>query len=186
MGRPKQVLPYGSTTLVGAVVVAAQASTVDEVVVVTGFHGAEVAAAVRESARIVRNPDPAAGNMSSLVTGLNAVGEGRGVVVLLSDMPNVSTEIVDALIAAVDDSGADAGWVAYSDGSGHPIVLGEHILEEVRDLTGSKALWRYLMSLATDRRLVLVVDDSKPVDVNTLDDFENVTRRLRHQEPDQG
>lgn len=181
MGRAKQVLPYGSTTMVGAVVAAARASTVDDVVVVTGFHGSVVAAAVGESARIVENPEPAAGNMLSLVTGLNAVDDGCGVVVLLSDMPSVSVELVDALINGVHTSGADAGWVAYNDGSGHPIVLSPTTFADVRDLEGRKALWRHLRSFLPGRLFVLHVDSPKPIDVNTADDYEAVTRRLRDQ-----
>ncbi|NHZ70217.1 MAG: NTP transferase domain-containing protein [Proteobacteria bacterium] len=186
MGGPKQTLPYGSTTLVGSAVAVAQASIVDDVVVVTGFHGPAVSAAVQESARVVENPDPAAGNMSSLMMGLDALEEGSGVVVLLSDMPEVSIDVVDALIEGVHSSGADAGWVAYSNGDGHPIFLMARILEEVRDLTGPKALWRYLVSLPPDRLFVLEIDAPRPIDVNTADDYEAVIRRLQSRDPDQG
>jgi len=169
MGNPKQVLPYGSNTLVGTVVDTANRSLAEDVVVVTGFHNSEVAAAVGTSARIVHNSDAAAGNMSSLVVGIDSLAEIDGVVVLLSDMPRVASDTIDALV----------NGVVGSDGEGHPIVLRTSTFDVVRTLTGPKALWRYLESLDSDSLFVLAVDSSRPIDINTADDYDVAIRDHR-------
>jgi len=179
MGTAKQVLPYGSKTLVGAVVDEANRSVVQDVVVVTGFHSTQVAAAVGTSARIVHNPDAAAGNMSSLVIGIDDVAEVDGVVVLLSDMPQVTSHTIDALVSGVVDTGAVAGWVEYANGEGHPVVLSVSTFEIVRTLTGPKALWRYLESLDPGSLFVFTLDSPRPIDINTQDDYYAATRDLQ-------
>lgn len=178
MGVIKQVLPYGSSTLIGTVVETARDSILDDVVVVTGFHSAEVAAAVGNVARIVYNPDAASGNMSSLVSGIDAAPDTVGVVVLLSDTPQVLPSTIDALVAGVVESGSVAGWVSYSDGKGHPIVLCASTFGFVRTLEGPKALWRYLESLDSDALFVLSVDSARPIDINTEDDYAVAIRDL--------
>jgi len=183
MGVIKQVLPYGLNTLVGSVVEVANRSVVDDVVVVTGFHSTEVAAAVGTRARIVHNPDAASGNMSSLVVGLDGVADVDGVVVLLSDMPHVTAETIDALVSGVVGTGSAAGLVAYADGEGHPIVLRSSTFEIVKTLTGPKALWRYLESLDAESLFVLDLDSARPIDINTDDDYDAAIRGLRGEMP---
>lgn len=179
MGTPKQVLPFGDTTMVGAVIRAARASHAADVIVVTGFHRDEVEAVVGSSVCVVRNPAPETGNMSSLLVGLEAAGDVDGVVVLVSDMPRVSSSAIDALIDGVSGREAYAGWVEYTDGRGHPIALAGKAFEKVRRLSGPKALWPYLDSLDDDDVFVRKVTDSRPIDVNTPQDYDRLTHPPR-------
>ncbi len=178
MGSPKQVLTYGDTTMVGAVVDTARRSRVADVIVVTGFHGEQVEPAVGSRARIVHNANAVSGNMSSLVVGLDAVAGTDGVIVLLSDMPQVTPDVIDTLIDAMSEHGERAGWIEYSDGPGHPVALAAASFDEVRHLRGPKALWRYLEALESSDVAVAKVETPKPTDVNTQEDYERVTRSV--------
>ena len=176
METPKQVLPFRDTTMVGAVVRAAERSLAVDILVVTGFHREEVEAAVGTSVRLVHNPQARSGNMSSLIAGLDAVGDVDGVVVLLSDMPQVSSVVIDAVITGMSTSGARAGWVQYTDAGGHPVALSAASFADVRALVGPKALWRYLEALDASDVFAARVESDKPVDVNTSADYERVIR----------
>lgn len=177
MGLPKPALPYGSTTMVGAVVRSAGKADVSPVIVVTGFHEDAVAAAVGGSALIVHNENPERGNLSSLLVGMDAVGDTAGVVLLLADMPEVRVDLIVSLVDGMIASASKAGWVEYRDGRGHPIALSAASFEDVRTLRGSKALWPFLSSLSGDETFVVRVDERIPIDVNTPEDYLSVRRR---------
>ncbi|MGI9584123.1 MAG: nucleotidyltransferase family protein [Acidimicrobiia bacterium] len=184
MGRAKVVLSVGSQSMVGSVVSSARLAGLDDVVVVTGYHGDVVADEIEGTARIVQNPDASRGNMSSLVTGLDAVPDSDGVVVLLGDMPLVSHEIIRSVRDTLASGGATACWVEYTDADdrpvmGHPVGLAAAAFPAVRRLTGRKALWKYLEGLPDVDVARVEVEEPKPLDVNTADDYEQLTRQLR-------
>jgi CTP:molybdopterin cytidylyltransferase MocA len=176
MGSPKVVLPYGTTTMVRAVVGAVVAADLSPVIVVTGFHGGVVGEAVGRSARVVHNPHPESGNLSSLLIGLDALGDVDGAVVVLADMPGVQSEVVAALADGLIESGSLGGWVEYADGWGHPMAIGRSAFDDVRALTGPRPLWPFLSSLRGEDTFILHVDSTRPIDVNTPEDHERVTR----------
>ena len=70
LGQPKQLLPFGATTLLGTVVSEARAaSALDEVIVVLGGAAAEVRRGVElTGAKVVENPEFADGCSSSYPT----------------------------------------------------------------------------------------------------------------------
>jgi molybdenum cofactor cytidylyltransferase len=67
MGRvTKQLLPWGNTTVLGRTIANAQASDVHDLVVVTGYQAAAVAAVAQAAGvETVYNPDYATGEMLS-------------------------------------------------------------------------------------------------------------------------
>ncbi len=176
MGSPKPTLAYGRTTMVGAAVSAANTAELAPVIVVTGFHGDVVSKAVGGSAQVVHNPHPESGNLSSLLVGLDAAGDVDGAIVLLADMPEVRSEVIADLAVGLIASGGRSGWVEYADGRGHPIALARRTFEDVRTLTGPRPLWPYLASLSEGDRFVLQIDTPQPINVNTPEDYERVTR----------
>jgi molybdenum cofactor cytidylyltransferase len=176
MGLPKQVLPYRSTTMVGAVVDTAIDAGLAPVIVVTGFHEHAVVVAVGDDALLAHNPNAATGNMSSLLVGLDQVGDAGGVVVLLADMPEVDTEVVVRLADGMSGSSDLAGWVEYSNGRGHPIALARSVFNDVRTLSGPKAIWPFLSSIPEEDAFVVRVDAPRPTDVNTPAEYERITK----------
>ena len=174
MGIAKPAMPFGDSTMVGAVIATARDAGLDPVIVVAGFHGNEVAEAVDDAARIVYNPDPGRGNMSSLLVGLDAIGDVDAVVVLLSDMPLVEASTLEALCRGLVDSGAVCGWTRYTDGRGHPVAFTPSGVEAIGGLSGTKALWPWFDSLDGPERFELVIDATVPSDINTPADYDNL------------
>lgn len=183
MGVPKAALPYGSSTVVGSVVEIGHASGLAPIVVVSGFHSDEVSEAVGNSATIAHNEHPELGNMSSLLVGVDAVGDIDGVVVLLADMPGVERRVIVDLVEGFARSGARCGWVEYSGERGHPIVLLLPVLDELRTLTGTKPLWPYFSSLPDSDVFVLPVNSPKPADINTPADYDRATNKAQKPNP---
>lgn len=179
MGSPKQLLPFEGRPLLERVLDEVNASGLDEVLVVLGANAERIEEEVRLGrARVVRNPDHAEGMSSSLRAGLRALGPEVGrVVVILGDQPGVTAALLDELLGLQAGSGLPAAALSF-EGMLHPPVVME------------RSLWGDLEALSGDvgcRRLIRArpelvaplpapVPGHHPVDVDTPEDYERLTR----------
>jgi len=166
LGRPKQLLPYGDTTLLGHVVATARACAFDQLVVAIGGAADEVRAAVDlRGAQVVVNEAYGDGCSSSIAAAL-AVVEGDVLVLMLGDQPGVTAETVGALLAGRGD--AALAVCRYADGRGHPIAFAQDVFGELANLHGDKGVWKLL-----DRGPVTEVPIAGriPLDVDTEADY---------------
>jgi len=98
--QTKQLLPWQDTTMLGWVVRRAEASLLDDVVVVVG-HDAEAIRrhVVLQRARFVVAPDFHEGCTSSIRAGLEALQpQSAAVVLILGDQPGIETETIAAVV----------------------------------------------------------------------------------------
>jgi molybdenum cofactor cytidylyltransferase len=173
LGRPKQLLPYGDKTLLGHVLDTARSCPFDQLVVALG--GA--AEGVREhvdltGADVVVNESFGSGCSSSIAAALAAVDERAELLVLmLGDMPGVTPQTVQALLAGRGD--APLAVCRYDDQRGHPFAFERRIFEELANLHGDKGVWRLLDQRADDVVEVRVAGNV-PLDVDTPEDYEAV------------
>jgi molybdenum cofactor cytidylyltransferase len=172
LGRPKQTLPLGDTTLLGWTVREAEASSLDRVVLVT------TADVETERAEVVEpnGRDPSC-TATSLRSGLAAAGDADAVVLLLGDMPGVDADVIDQVRAAWEDGRPWALATEYEDGRGHPLVFSAEAVETLRAARGPKPAWRLLES-EPDRVAAAHVARPLPRDVDTWEDYEAVLRAL--------
>ena len=173
LGRPKQLLPYRDTTLLGHAVGVARACPFDQLVVALGGAADDVREQVDLSgAEIVVNDAYGAGCSSSIAAALGTIDPRCEVLVLmLGDMPGVTVATVEALIAGRGDS--PLAVCRYDDGRGHPFAFGREVFGELAHLHGDKGVWRLL-----DQRAGEVVEIPRPgpipLDVDTPEDYEAV------------
>lgn len=141
LGRPKQLEPWGTTTLLGHVVERARTFPVDEIWVVLGSDSAEVLSAVDLSGcGVIENPGWEEGLASSLRVGLDALtrlSKAKGALILLGDQPDVSGEVVAELVERFRRSRAQAVVPKYRYMWGNPVIV-------------ARTLWPRLMSLVGD------------------------------------
>lgn len=134
MGRTKQLLPWGTTTVLGQTLRNVQASAVFDTVVVSG-HAAErvevIAAAA--GARSVRNPDFARGEMlSSLQTAVAQLPTTTAaVLVVLADQPTVEPETINRLLHAFWQGRSDIVAPTFNSQRGNPVLIGRRHFNEL-------------------------------------------------------
>ena len=186
MGRPKALLPTGagSETFLARIVTTLQEAGLDDVVVVTA--AGEAAEAVREGlsslpalVRVVENPHPERGQLSSLLVGLAAVDHPgvRAMLVTLVDVPFVTAETVRALLGAYRRSHAPVVRPARRGRHGHPVIFDRGVFDALRHAdpaTGAKAVVRAQGAAVLD---VAVEDAGAFADIDTPEDFAAATRR---------
>lgn len=142
LSRAKLLEPIGGKAMVRHVVEAALQSRVTKTIVVTGHRGDEVRATLGDLAvAIVPNPRFADGLATSISAGLTALqglaGDIDGVVVLLGDMPRVSTHIIDRLIAAFSpDDGRAIVVPTHAGQRGNPVLWGRSLFGQLTTLSG--------------------------------------------------
>ena len=169
---PKQLLPVGGGTLVSLAVRHAEESKLDRVVVVTGHRAAEVAASIAGGrATIVENPHYRHGNMTSFRVGAGALADCDACVVLLADMPGVTTEMIDRLVAEWEQNRPWAAVCSYRGRLAHPLLLSAAALLEATGVEGANGVWRFL-GAAADRVVEIPFDRAVPLDVNTAADYD--------------
>lgn len=139
-GRHKLLAEFDGEPLVRRTVRQAVEATLGPVTVVTGHRNTEVAEAVAGlGAKVEENADFASGMASSLKVGLAAVeAQGLpGMMVLLADMPNVSSADLAVLAEAYRKAGGKAVVRAVSEGQrGNPVILPAATFEALKALEG--------------------------------------------------
>jgi molybdenum cofactor cytidylyltransferase len=176
LGRPKQTLPLGDTTLLGWVVRDVEASSLDEVIVVVGGSEDEARAGLTLArAKITSNAAYASGCASSLMAGIDTAGTCDALMLILGDMPGVDAGVIDAVRADWERHQSWAAVTEYQGVPGHPFVFSAAAFPTLRGLHGDKAVWK-ILDAQPERVRRVPVDRPLPADVDTEDDYLEVCR----------
>ncbi len=168
--RNKLLAKIDAKPMVVRVVDAALDSVAESVVVVTGHEAEAVERVLADRpVRFVHNPDFAAGLSTSLQAGLSALDRDiDAFLVLLGDMPRVSADIINELIATFDPSAGRAIIVPTYDGKrGNPVLWDRHFLAEMRTLAGDVGARHLIGHHAEQVAEVAFADDAILLDIDT-------------------
>jgi molybdenum cofactor cytidylyltransferase len=139
MGQFKLLMPVDGAPMIARTVDALLASSVTDVIVVTGREAEGVQAALGERpVRLTHNPDYADGLSASLKAGLAALpADADAFLVALGDMPKVTADDIDRVIAAYDPDEGRLICVPTFDGkTGNPILWDRRFIEAMQGLGG--------------------------------------------------
>lgn len=171
LGRPKQLLPFGSGTLLDRVLAVARRCPFDQSLCVIGGGGPDVRDHVDMTGfEVVENRAFGEGCSSSIAAALDVVDPRAEVLVLmLGDMPGVTADSVSALITRRGD--AELAACRYDNGRGHPFAFARSVFGDLAALHGDKGVWK-LMDRAGDAVADVQVDGPIPPDIDTWEDYE--------------
>lgn len=162
-GRDKLLEEAGGKPLLRRVADTAWASSASEVIVVLGAR-AEARRDTLGTAplRVVENRQWQSGMASSIRCGIEALGTNvDGVIILLGDMPDVGSDLLDRLIAVFDpERGIDiVRPVAASGPVGNPVLFGQAHFPALGALSGD-----------TGAKSVIAANPDRILDLPTGDD----------------
>ncbi|WP_321169002.1 nucleotidyltransferase family protein [Halorubrum sp. CBA1125] len=154
-------------------------SDVDSVVVVTGHEHERVTAAVADlDVTVVHNEGYEAGQATTVRRGVAAARDrnGAAVLVALGDMPFVSVESVDRLVAAYRAGIGDALAASCEGVRGNPVLFDDRHFDALADVAGDTGGREILL---TGDRSVLVEtgDDGVLADVDRGEDLNELRER---------
>ncbi|WFU10681.1 molybdopterin-binding/glycosyltransferase family 2 protein [Rhizobium sp. CB3090] len=169
-GPHKLLAEFDGIPLVRRSAATALASDASAVVAVTGHRREEIEQALDGLAvERVHNPDYASGMASSLVAGISppTVQRADGVLVMLADMPGVTSDDLKTLIAAFRKANGQAIVRAVSRGKrGNPVILPRAVFDAVTRLEGDVGA-RHIIETAGLPVIDVDIGDAAHLDVDT-------------------
>ncbi len=167
MGRPKQLLPWGESTLIEHCISVANASKLDSLLVVLGSD----ATAIRNSLQvldvdIVVNEEWAKGMASTIKIGVDRLTSGDtpdGILIMLADQPFISSDDLDALIEAFESRDSVIAS-NYKDRLGVPALFGASHFDLLTKLTGDKGAGSILNTMKDSIRTLPIAIDLTDID----------------------
>lgn len=167
MGRLKQLLPYGRSTLVEHAAEQALAAGFDPVVVVVGAEAASVRAALAAwRVRVVENSSWHLGMGSSIQAGMEVLAEAEGVCILLADQPHVEARHLREMQKLLEASVGFAVAAEYNGTLGVPALFKRELFRELRSLEPAAGARALLRRYATPFPL-----PEAAIDIDTPEDF---------------
>jgi molybdenum cofactor cytidylyltransferase len=197
MGSAKALLPIDDRdTFLSRIVRTFHEAGVARIVVVLGHDAAALIERLRPvglSSEVVVNARYDAGQLSSLLTGLDAIesradaAEVEGVLLMLVDAPLVAEETVRAVVGRYRATRAPIVRPVRGTEHGHPVLIDRSLFPLLRaaDPThGAKAVVRAHVSTEGDVR---VDDDGAFLDIDTPEEYKRVFgRKLRRDQKGKG
>lgn len=184
MGKPKATLPCpGGGSFLTRIVTTFLEAGADDVVVVVGQHSQAVIeqfTASGLSARFVENQMHEAGQLTSLIAGLQVVDRPgvRGTLVTLVDIPLVSAGTVRAVIDRYLKARVPIVRPTSGARHGHPLLIDRSLFDAIRHAnpeTGAKPIVRQHASRLGDLE---IEDEGAFTDVDTPADYEKLIKAL--------
>ncbi len=183
MGRPKLLLPWGATTVLGHLLAQWQELRAAQIAVVCATNDAAINEELDRldfptTNRIV-NPAPAAGMFGSVQCAARWTGwEPRLThwLISLGDQPHVRRETLAALLDFTASNSQSICQPGRHGRARHPVILPAGVLAELKN-SPAESLKLFLQSQATDRALCELNDPALDFDMDEPADYE---RALRH------
>ena len=142
LGSPKQLLKWGSSTLLSHAMKTAEELDQKEIVVVLGAHYDKIRSEIDDnSIQILKNEDWKKGLGSSIAVGveylLNAKDDYDAVLIMLADQPLITALYLKAMIEKFKVDQNQIVTTGYENGKhGVPAVFGKKYFNDLSALTG--------------------------------------------------
>lgn len=182
--RPKALLELGGVSLIRRQLIALSGAGVDEVVVVLGHYADRIENEIKEfPVSLVRNPEPDAGQISSLRLGLQTLSSKLdAVLVALSDQPLINSQDISDLIGAYKKrtDGIQVVQPSVEGLRGNPVIFSAEVRDQI--LGGEANIGcRQWQGNNPEKVLHWVSSNSRyRVDVDSSDDIEVLATRTGH------
>lgn len=151
-----------------------------DVIVVTGRVHADIVRAVSHgvprglTVTFARNPDPARGQLSSLLVGLDAAAKPgvRAALVTLVDVPFVGAATVRSVSAAYETTRAPIVRPARGTQHGHPVIFDASLFDELRRADPGAGAKAVVHAHAAEILNLECTDEGAFTDIDTRDEYE--------------
>ena len=172
----KLLLPWDQTTIIDHLIHLLVRACLSEIVVVLGNRGDSIRNAIRnQTVKFAYNPEYASKGLSSSIRrGVEtAASHARGLLIVLGDMPEISSETIERLVQVFTKANSNAAICVptYYGKPGNPVLFGAGYRTELTALSGDRGA-RSLIAKYPERILsVAVADPGIHIDIDTQADY---------------
>jgi len=189
MGKPKQLLPIGGLTLLDRVLEQALRSDLDLVTLVLGFSAKEIKQTLtvdphHPKLKVVQNDRYQEGISSSIIAGLSAMeDEYDHVMVILGDMPYVTSRLINLLLRRYLESRLPLGAVKVKAKRSHPVIISRHFYPDLHLLQGDAGARDLFAKYADQICWVESEKEDADLDIDTAGDYRQLKKSLGEETP---
>jgi molybdenum cofactor cytidylyltransferase len=184
MGSPKQLLPIGKKPLLQMVLQEALESYLDRIVLVLGHKAEDIKTTlgqVLEHPKLITkvNHEYQKGMSTSILAGLREIESTHPfMMILLGDMPGITSRLINYFLRDFLDSGLPMGAFQVDNKRTHPVAFGKALYPQIHNLTGDIGA-RVLLEMYADRVCFIEQKEHYNVmDVDTHKDYEKLKERM--------
>ena len=178
MGEPKQLLPFGESTIVETVADSMLGAKFDEVIVVVGHCAAEIQEQLgTRPVRIVFNADYSEGMLTSAQAGIRALQGSDAFALMLVDQPFITSVLIDQVVDAYVQTDKGITLPSYNYKRGHPVIFHQRYAREILALDAESGGVRTLFKKSGDDIHYVTVDTDRVLrDIDYREDYERALR----------
>jgi molybdenum cofactor cytidylyltransferase len=181
MGQNKLLMALDGETMVRRAARAALAAGLDPVIVVLGHEAERVRGELAGLAcRTVVNPDHMLGKGTSLQVGIRearALPEAGAAVVILADMPFVTSAMLAALVERRRAAGAPMVVSRYGEVNAPPMLYGRALFDEMLALPG-EACGKEMVRRHKQEAATMLWPEAALADVDVPEDYRRISAEL--------
>ena len=180
MGEPKQLLPFGGSTIIETVIDNLLASKLNEVIVVIGHEAEQIRGRIQHKPiKLVFNPDYQGGMLTSAQCGVGAISESADAFAMtLVDLPLITPDLVNLVIDTYVETESGIAVPSYNYRRGHPVIFNRRYAADIlaldEDSGGVRSLFQ---KYADDIHYVTVDTDRVLTDIDYRKDYEEALRK---------
>ena len=178
MGEPKQLLPFGESTIVETVVDNMLGAKFDEVIIIVGHRATEIQKQLgTRPVKTVFNPDYRDGMLTSAQTGIRALETGDAFALMLVDQPFITSMLIDQVIDAYVHTEKGITLPSYNYKRGHPVIFDQKYARDILALTPESDGVRTLFKkYGDDIHYVTVDTDNVLRDIDYREDYKRALK----------
>ncbi|GGZ92580.1 nucleotidyltransferase family protein [Algibacter mikhailovii] len=183
MGKPKQLLDWGGSTLLRHAIKTIKEVKVADIVVVLGAHSETVAHSIQDdSISAIVNSNWHMGLGSSIACAVSHILESKqnmeGVLFVLADQPFVTPIYIENMLARFKNGEAMIIGTSYDNNKmGVPALFDSSYFSELALLNGDNGAKDVLIK--QKEKLILLNPGFENIDIDTKEDYRRVLKQLR-------
>jgi molybdenum cofactor cytidylyltransferase len=176
-GSPKQLLPWGETTLLEHVVDSALGSSVHKTIVVLGHRAEKIGRPLHDRpVELVINEEWEGGLSTSVSAGLHALpADYEACLFLLADQPNVTPSLMNKLLDSYRSTLAPIVAPTHKGRRGNPVLFARSLFPELLEMEGDQGGRGVILRHREEAELVEVDEGDFFLDIDTVDDYERAS-----------
>jgi len=181
MGNNKLFLPYKNHSIIEEVLHQLSRSSVENVLVVTGFERERIEDLVAgindRKLSVICNEKYESGRIESIKCAIvHLRGRPDGALFMVADKPTVSADLIDRSIEEFKKKKPGILYVMTPAGRGHPIIFSRDLFEEMMSLAGENVIEEFINKHQNE--VVELEDAAIQVNINTPEDYERFQKSL--------
>ena len=176
MEKPKQLLLYKHTTLLGWAIEQAQNSIANNVFCVLGANAEIIEKEIEKSnSNIIYNPNFKDGLSSSIVAGIHhlKIKNFDLVLIMLADQPNVNSSYLNELIKASEENPLKIIASNYGKKVGVPAIFPKNYFQQLLKLKGDKGAGEFLTQHNSE---IIKMKPFNLIDIDTPKEYQNLIK----------